>query len=96
MRRPALLIAGMILAAGTGLAVSSPASAAVGNSGADGNRWHCHWRGHDWNNWNNDDDWWNNGWSAEATNNDSRRYCHYRRHHHRHHWWGQLTVNAGR
>jgi hypothetical protein len=95
MRRPALLIAGMLLATGTGLALASPASADVGNTGADSNRWHCHWSGHD--RWydNNDRPW---DWSAQSANNDSRRWCHYRHHrHHRwHNWDNGWSVNAAR
>jgi hypothetical protein len=92
MRRPALLIAGMLLATGTGLALASPASAAVSNTGADSYRWHCHWN--DYHNWNDDDDWWDGGnnWSAQSASNDSRRWCHYR-HHRWHHGWS-ASVGA--
>ena len=98
MRRPGLLIAGMLLAAGAGLAVANPASAAVGHSGADTPRWyHCHYHnGSHWNDW--DDDW--DDWGARRDDqSDHRRWCHthrYRGHGHGHgHGNGHVSVNLG-
>ena len=71
MRRAGLLIAGMFLVTGAGLAVANPAAAAP-NSGADRPRgYHCHWyngQGHwnDWYDWDDGDDW----------RDVRRRYCH--------------------
>jgi hypothetical protein len=81
MRRPGILLAGMLLATGAGLALASPASAATGYSGADTPRWyHCHSHYGHW-----DDDWfWDDGgdhWTARSSSHDShRRYCHNHRH----------------
>jgi hypothetical protein len=93
MRRPALLIAGMLLATGAGLAAASPASAAVSGGSGDSSRWHCHWyNGHDWPDyW---DDWFDDGpWNARRYDNDNRRrYCHSHRHGH---WHGNGHVSIG-
>jgi len=96
MRRPALLIAGMLLATSASFAVATPASAAGGSSGGDSHRWHCqrhhdHDRYRDWNR-----DWWDNGnrWSAEQATGDNhrRRDC---RHRHRHGGWSVANVSGG-
>jgi Spy/CpxP family protein refolding chaperone len=96
MRRPALLIAGMLLATGTGLALAAPASAADSSSGGDSSRWHC--QRHSWNDWNR----WDNGprWGAQRSDatDHRRRDCRDRRHW-RGHWrggnWSVGTVSGG-
>ena len=86
MRRPGVLLAGLLLATGAGLALSSPAAAAPAGPGVDGPRWHCHWSsGHNW----YDDDWDDGDhWSDHR-----RRYCH----RHRHGQWhgGHVIVGNG-
>jgi hypothetical protein len=97
MRRPALLIAGMLLATGAGLAGASPASAAVSGGSGDGSRWHCHWyNGHDWPDfW---DDWFDDGpWNARRHDDNRRRHCHNHRGHgshggHGHGHGGHVSV----
>jgi len=91
MRRPALLIAGMLLATGAGLAVSAPAVAAESSSGGDSSRWHCqrHY-------WDRDRDWRDDSLARKAGADDHRRRdCRHR--HYRGHWgnpWGWHTVGT--
>jgi len=96
MRRAGLLIAGMFLVTGAGLAVANPAAAAP-NAGADRPRgYHCHWyngHGHwnDWYDWDDGDDWdgpWHNGDSR-------RRYCHRHRGMGHGHGHGLISVGVG-
>ena len=91
MRRPGLLIAGMFLATGAGLGLASPASATVGQSGADSPGWyHCHSQRYwdDWNDWDHGGGNWVAGRSAQG---DSHRRCH--RYHHRH-GHGHIWLNG--
>ena len=92
MRRTALLIAGMLLAAGTGLSAASPASAAVSGAGGDSSRWHCHWgNGHFWHDWD-----WDDGDHRRHDGDHRRRHCHNHRGHghggHGHWDRGHVTI----
>ena len=96
MRRPGLLLAGMLLATGGALAVAGPVSADVGSSGADSTRWHCHGGNpHRDNDWDDGDDW-----TARRHNGDNRRrFCHRHRHghgswhgHHHGNWHGGPVI----
>src|SRR5690242_11338154 len=87
MRRPALLIAGFLLAATSSLAVATPAAAAAGG---ENSRWHCHYsHGHYW------DDWDDGDWSAvRSTGEQRRRWCH-SSHRHRYDNHGHIIVGVG-
>jgi hypothetical protein len=89
MRRPALLIAGLLLATGSGLAIAAPASAVESSSGGDSSRWHC--QRHYW-----DNDWDNDSLARKASADDRRRRdCRYR--HYRHRWgnpWGWNSIGT--
>ena len=100
MRRPGLLLAGVLLATGSSLAIAAPASA---TGSAPDHRRHCwyqsngHWFPwhHDWyDDW--DDDWDGGGhWSARTPNRDERR-----RHCYRYRGggggWVSITIGSGR
>ena len=94
MRRPALFIAGMLLATGTGLVAASPAAAAVSGPSGDNSRWHCHWiNNHDWDDWDWDD---GDHWTVRRHDGDNRRrYCHRHRGHGNWHGHGGHGGHGG-
>ncbi|GAA3343321.1 hypothetical protein GCM10020358_41970 [Amorphoplanes nipponensis] len=99
MRRPGLILAGVLLATGSSLALAAPASA---TDSAPDHRRHCWYSSNgNWYPWHNDwyDNWnddWNGGdghhWSARTAGSDThRRHC-YR---HRHHGGGIVIIGGG-
>jgi hypothetical protein len=94
MRRPGLLLAGVLLATGSSLAVSAPASA---SGSVPDHRRHCwyqsngHWLPwhHNWHDWYDDD---GDHWSARTPSRDDRRRHCYR---YRGGGGGVVIINTG-